>query len=174
MERETKELRVGENARLLATIHAYPITCFWPPSARTPAGRSILKLRIAAFPPYSNQFEGVPIQGPPCPCASVGKTPFQPCPRPAFQKFVPHSCQFVSKPIPTNTKNYQTNPFCHHELSYNHNGLFPISTKPSRKTNSFSERHCQVVSQSNHQNVARISSICLLPSSLGSVVPRRA
>ena len=33
------------------------------------------------------------------------------------------------------TKNYQTNPFRHPKLFYNHNGLCLSSTKPSRKTN---------------------------------------
>lgn len=39
---------------------------------------------------------------------------------------------------PQNTKYYQTNPFPHRQLFYNHNGLFSSRTKPLQKTNPFS------------------------------------
>jgi len=37
----------------------------------------------------------------------------------------------------TKNKNYQTNPFCDVELSYNHNNLCARCTEPQRKTNPF-------------------------------------
>jgi hypothetical protein len=48
-----------------------------------------------------------------------------------------NSCNSRKKPVPSKTKNYQTNPFCDHDLYYNHNTLCAWSTKPNRKTNPF-------------------------------------
>jgi hypothetical protein len=51
--------------------------------------------------------------------------------------FLPQGTRICLSVVPSSLKSkiYQTNPICHLELSYNHNGLFPIRTKPSRKTN---------------------------------------
>jgi hypothetical protein len=185
MKTGTNELRVGEAAHDPRAPNNV-----LPAAVRKDSCRKIhLKRRIAAFPPHSNQFQGSPVQF----CASVA-TPFRKSPRSAEHRSARTSVEIASDafsgfvPIPANsrktppfkTKNYQTNPSCHHELSYNHNGLSQPVQNHSEKRTHFQKDIPESYRTQIPKTSPRTSSFCLLPSSffllhwiLCPVVPNR-
>ena len=108
------------------------------PSRAQSEGRKTVHLSISPKQPVAHFIRRSMFDvfhAPPGPHAS----PFQPIrgasPLPR-SPFTPHFLN-SRKTGASKTKNYQTNPFCHHELFYNHNALSPSRTKPARKTNPF-------------------------------------